>query len=87
MEQGLKKLKIGDLLFDPWYGFGLITAVDEMQLECHIKFYDKGNEFPIDKEGALLLKNNVYFLINAADLSLDKESIRKKYWEQMYCIF
>lgn len=79
MEQGLRELKIGDLLFDPWFGFGLILAVDSVQLNCDIKFYDKREQkFSVEKEAALFLKRNINLLINANT---------KEDWKDMYCIF
>lgn len=87
MEQGLRELIRGDLLFDPWYGWGLLIAIDEIQLQCHILFYGKeGQKFTVDKESALFLKNNITQLLRSYDLAENKEEARK-YWSDMYCIF
>ena len=88
MEQGLQDLHTGDLVFDPWYGFGIITSMqDREKLQCQVKFYDKHEQtFILDDEQTYFLKRNILSLIKATELSpVDK--LAKEYWNDMYCIF
>lgn len=87
MERELKELQRGDLLYDPWYGWGLLVAIDMVQLQCQVIFYDKNEQkFMIDKEVALFLKRNINQLLKAFEATNDVEKARK-YWSDMYCIF
>jgi hypothetical protein len=88
MEQGLRELRVGDLLFDPWYGFGIILSISESQTrECKIKFYDSyEQEFALDDEQTYFLKRNIPKLIIVQTLS-PKDTETKKHWNEMYCIF
>ena len=88
MEQGLRDLRTGDLLFDPWYGFGIIISMrDRDKGQCEVKFYDKHEQtFVLDDEQTYFLKRNIPILVTVSDM-LPKDEDAKKRWNEMYCIF
>ena len=89
MEIGLRDLEIGDLLFDPWYGFGIILTLDKTNLfQSEVKFYDKEeNKYLLDNEQSYFLKKNVEVLIRVSDMNPRDEDSRKIWMQEMYCIF
>ena len=89
MEQGLRDLRIGDLIFDPWYGFGLIIGLEAVNLfQSEIKFYDKQEQkFLLDMEQAYFLKRNIPILVKVSEMNPRDNDTRKIWSEEMYCIF
>jgi hypothetical protein len=88
MEEGLSNLKIGDLVFDPWYGFGIAVAIKNIQIKTWlIKFYDKHEQtFELDEDQTYFLKRNIPILLKVTDMP-PKEPITMQTWNEMYCIF
>jgi len=88
MEEGLKNINIGDLLFDPWFGFGIVLSkLDRQRHECQVKFYDKEEEmFFLDDDQVYFLKRNLTSLLKICELP-PKDEFAKQEWNEMYCVF
>lgn len=86
--EGIKKLQVGDLLYDPWYGFGiLVHKGNEQNFSCDVVFYEKSSQrFVLNFEHSYLLKYNVLLLKNATNREIIEDE-RKEYWKKMFCIF
>jgi hypothetical protein len=90
MQEGLKSLAIGDLIYDPYYGYGVVLKKHDTNFEnWEIIFHSDLKTFYLDEDQVYFLKRNIYILIEAEDKEkkgLDKKTI-KEYWRDLYCIF
>jgi hypothetical protein len=63
--QELKDISIGDLLYDPYYGFGVLCEmIDTIDNNFLIKFYHSDNSFYIEGSQIVFLKKNLIIMQN-----------------------
>jgi len=87
MEEGLNNLSLGDLIFDPWFGFGVILELDKSYQKSIVKFYDKQEDkIILNTDEVFFLKNNLRILLKISE-HLDVSQDARKHWADMYCIF
>jgi hypothetical protein len=88
MQEGIKLLAVGDLVYDPYYGYGIIINKYNTNFEnWQVIFSDTFKQFFIDEEQVYFLKRNIQLLVEEEENKKNGMAKNTDFWRELYSIF